>query len=374
MKLKVVMKTMRPPFLVLTPVCVLLGLGTALSPVTAENVPTLILVLLGALSAHAGVNMLNEYLDFKSGLDLNTRRTPFSGGSGALPDNPEMAGPVLACGLVALSITIAIGIYLTFEGAVQILPIGLLGVLLIVAYTPWLNRLPLLCLIAPGLGFGVLMVVGTQMILDSQHSPLAWMVSLVPFFLVNNLLLLNQYPDMEADAAAGRNTFPVAFGMRKSNSVYAVFALLGYSLIAFYVGAGYLPTLGAIALVPAVFSAFALIGALRYASRIGDFPRYLGANVAAAVLTPLLLAISIMSGQAELSRRPQAEGATASYTRNYMNTELTMKIDDDLTEDRTVIQTEEDRKALEKRLLGERSDDESADADNSESPESSVRE
>jgi len=51
-----------------------------------------------------------------------------------------------------------------------------------------------------------------------------------------------------------------------------------------------------------------------------------------------------------------------------------MKIDDDLTEDRTVIQTEEDRKALEKRLLGERSDDEPADADNSEAPESSVRE
>jgi len=296
MKLKVVMQTMRPPFLVLTPVCVLLGLGTALSPVTAENVPMLILVLLGALCAHAGVNMLNEYLDFKSGLDLNTRRTPFSGGSGALPGNPEMAGPVLASSLVALSITIAIGIYLTLEGAVQILPIGLLGVLLIVAYTPWLNRLPFLCLIAPGLGFGVLMVVGTQMILDSQYSPLAWMLSLVPFFLVNNLLLLNQYPDMEADAAAGRNTFPIAFGMDKSNTVYAVFALLGYSLIVFYVGAGYLPALGAIALVPAVFSAFALIGALRYASRIGDFPRYLRANVAAAVLTPLLLAISIMSG------------------------------------------------------------------------------
>ncbi len=41
------------------------------------------LALLGAFLAHISVNTLNEYFDFKSGLDLETIKTPFSGGSGA---------------------------------------------------------------------------------------------------------------------------------------------------------------------------------------------------------------------------------------------------------------------------------------------------
>ena len=58
------------------------------------------LIVIGAVSAHISVNMLNEYFDFKSGLDLKTEITAFSGGSGALPDNPEMAGTILIIGLV----------------------------------------------------------------------------------------------------------------------------------------------------------------------------------------------------------------------------------------------------------------------------------
>ncbi len=47
------------------------------------------LVLLGALAAHGAVNALNEYADYRSGLDLRTARTPFSGGSGTLVDHPQ---------------------------------------------------------------------------------------------------------------------------------------------------------------------------------------------------------------------------------------------------------------------------------------------
>jgi 1,4-dihydroxy-2-naphthoate octaprenyltransferase len=240
--------------------------------------------------------MLNEYYDFRSGLDFKTKRTSFSGGSGALPDNPEMAGLIFVLGLVSLFVTIVIGIYFIVDSEIQILPIGLVGIALVVTYTQWLNRLPVLCLIAPGLGFGVLMVVGTHVILKSEHSQLVWLVSLIPFFLINNLLLLNQYPDIEADASVGRITFPIAFGLRNSNIVYAIFMLASYSLILFYIVAGYIPTLSVIALIPVIFSLFALIGAIKYKSKIGDFPQHLGANVASAILTPFLLAISIIKG------------------------------------------------------------------------------
>ena len=295
MLINTVFKTIRPSFLVLSPVCVFLGLSTALASEPQVNYFIFMLVLIGAISAHISVNMLNEYFDFKSGLDLNTKKTAFSGGSGALPDNPELAQIILMLGLVSLMITIIIGIYLIAERGSQIIPVGLVGVLLVVTYTQWLNRLPFLCLIAPGLGFGVLMVVGTHVILAGEFSLLAWIVSFVPFFLINNLLLLNQYPDIKADASVGRKTFPVVFGVNKSNIVYAVFALAAYILTLYIIVKEYIPGFSVIAFIPIVFSLFAFYGALKHKSKIGDFPRYLAANVAAAILTPLLLAISIVT-------------------------------------------------------------------------------
>lgn len=182
MPLKTVFKAIRPSFLVISPVCVFLGLSTSLANESPVDVYLFLIILLGALSAHISVNTLNEYYDFKSGLDLKTRKTAFSGGSGALPVNPTMAKLVLMVGLLTLMITIIIGIYLIFLRGMQILPIGVVGVLIIITYTQWLNRFPFVCLIAPGLGFGILMVVGTHMILTEDTLQLPWLVSLVPFF------------------------------------------------------------------------------------------------------------------------------------------------------------------------------------------------
>jgi 1,4-dihydroxy-2-naphthoate octaprenyltransferase len=297
MQLKVLLKTTRPQFLILTPVCVFLGLSTSLAAQSQINIFIAFLVLIGALCAHVSVNTLNEYLDFKSGLDLETERTPFSGGSGALPDNPGMAGATLVVGLVSLIVTVVIGFYLVLTRGSQIIPFGIVGVLLIITYTQWLNRSPFLCLIAPGLGFGILMVVGTHVVLTGGYSQLAWLVSLVPFFLFNNLLLLNQYPDMKADSSVGRNTFPIAFGINNSNAVYAIFTMATCSLIVIYIVKGFIPNIGAIALIPLAFSLFTLVGAMSYATEIGEYPRFMGANVVAALLTPLLLGISIVTSE-----------------------------------------------------------------------------
>lgn len=296
MQLKIVLKTIRPSFLILAPICVFLGLSTSLTTSSPINIFIFFLILVGAICAHISVNTLNEYYDFKSGLDFKTEKTLFSGGSGALPGNPEMAKIVLLVGLISLLITVIIGIYLTLVRGIQILPIGVVGIALVATYTQWINRSPILCLIAPGLGFGTLMVVGTHVILTGEHSPLPWLISLIPFFLINNLLLLNQYPDIKADAGVGRKTFPIAFGLKKSNFVYAVFMLASYSLILLFVVTRYIPTLSFIALIPMGFSLFALLGANKYASKIANFPRYMGANVAAAILTPLLLGFSLIIG------------------------------------------------------------------------------
>ncbi len=292
---RVVLQSMRLPFLLLTPVCVLLGASVASTVQVEWSTPWLWLALAGALLAHISVNTLNEYFDFTSGLDLATSRTAFSGGSGALPQQPDRAKAVFATGVIALLATLLIGLLFVWRYGFGIAPLGLAGVLLVVAYTGWINKHPWLCLIAPGLGFGVLMVVGVQYVLQGEYTLLPWLAGLAPFFLVNNLLLLNQYPDIEADAAAARYHFPIAYGVRRSNQIYALFLLAAAISIIACVVLGYFPLLSLIALLPLPLGLYALSGAVRHGERIGDHPHYLAANVLVALLTPLLLSLSLLA-------------------------------------------------------------------------------
>lgn len=296
MKLAVLIQSIRAPFLILTPVSVFLGASIVLANQAEIRWDMLIPALAGALLAHISVNTLNEYLDFKSGLDLATDRTPFSGGSGALPGNPDMARAVLYLGVATLVLTVLIGLYFLRVHGPGIAPIGVLGLALVVTYTPWINKHPILCLVAPGAGFGIFMVAGTQYVMEGVYQPSSWLAALVPFFLVNNLLLLNQYPDIEADAAAGRHHLPIAYGVRLSNLVYGVSVLLAAVLIVSCVLTGWFPVLSLAALVAMAPALFALYGAVTHGSNIGAFPAYLAANVAAAILTPLTLGVSFILG------------------------------------------------------------------------------
>jgi 1,4-dihydroxy-2-naphthoate octaprenyltransferase len=296
MKSRTVIQSMRGAFLVLTPVCVFLGVSTVVANQTSVDLHLLVLALLGAVLAHISVNTLNEYFDFKSGLDLATTRTPFSGGSGALPRNPEMASVVFIVGAVSLLATSLIGFFFVWKYGSGIIPVGIAGLVLIITYTGWINKHPILCLLAPGTGFGFLMVVGTQYVLEGEYSSLSWLVAVVPFFLVNNLLLLNQYPDIQADADAGRRHLPIAYGTAISNMVYAVFLLATIAAITTCILAGYFPALSLVALLPMPLAFFSLGGAVKHGEAIGNFPQYLGANAAVAILTPVLLGISIMIG------------------------------------------------------------------------------
>lgn len=285
---------MRPSFLALTFACVFLGASTVIANQSSVNISLFFLALLGALLAHISVNTLNEYFDFKSGLDLETIKTPFSGGSGALPQNPEMVGTVLAVGVLSSVALLMIGSFFVWQYGTGIMPIGITGLVIIATYTGWINKHPFICLIAPGLGFGFLMVAGTQFVLQGQYTPLSWLVAVIPFFLVNNLLLLNQYPDIKADANAGRYHLPIAYGIKHSNIVYGLFSLATVAIIIGYILTGHLPMLSLIALLPMPLAFFSLYGAVKYGESIGDFPQYLGANVAVTILTTLLLGISLV--------------------------------------------------------------------------------
>jgi 1,4-dihydroxy-2-naphthoate octaprenyltransferase len=291
--LKGLLGTMRPPFLLLTPACVLLGLATACWRTGRVSAASFILALIGAVSAHISVNALNEYFDFRSGLDTRTQRTPFSGGSGTLPAQPELTRSALMTSLISLAVTALIGLHFLWLRGWWLLPLGVLGILVIVAYTPWFTRHPFLCLIAPGLGFGPLMVMGTDFVLTGEYSWAAFVASLVPFFLVNDLLLLNQFPDVEPDRGVGRKHLPVLIGRRASSLVYGAFLLLAYASIGVGVILGVLPGGALLGVLTLVIAVRAMLGAYRHADEMGGLMPYLGLNVVINLVTPVLVALGL---------------------------------------------------------------------------------
>jgi 1,4-dihydroxy-2-naphthoate octaprenyltransferase len=289
---------MRLPFLVLPPACVLLGVGTAVWTQGRISLYYAILAFIGAVAAHISVNTLNEYHDFRSGLDLKTQRTPFSGGSGTLPAKPEAARSALTTGLVTLTIAGLIGIYFLLVWGLALLPLGLLGLVVIFIYTTWITRYPLLCLIAPGLGFGIFIVMGTDFCLTGGYSWTAFFASLVPFFLVSNLLLLNQFPDVEADQSIGRRHYPIVIGRKPSSLIYGAFLLLTYLSIIAAVLLGHLPAASLLGLITVLAAVPCAVGAYRYAENLEKLMPYLGINVLLTVITPILTAVGLFIREA----------------------------------------------------------------------------
>ncbi len=295
-KLKLFLGPMRLQFLILTPACVFLGLGTAIWSEREINIYYFILTLIGAVSAHISVNAFNEYFDFRSGLDFKTVRTPFSGGSGTLPAQPHLARQALRTALITLSIASLVGLYFLQIRGVLLLPLGILGLLTVVAYTPLLARHPFLCLVAPGLGFGPFMVMGTDFVLTGEYSWTAFIASLVPFFLVSDLLLLNQFPDVEADKSVGRKHFPIIIGRRASSLIYGVFLLLAYMTIILGAYFKYLPRTSLIGLGTVILAVPACVGVYQYADDVKKLIPYMGLNVVIIVMTPVLVTIGLLVG------------------------------------------------------------------------------
>jgi 1,4-dihydroxy-2-naphthoate octaprenyltransferase len=294
--LKNLLGPMRVPFLILTPACVTLGLGTAVWSAGSVNPFHAILALIGAVASHVSVNSFNEYFDFKSGLDFRTQRTPFSGGSGTLPANPKLAGQALATAIVSLAVVCAVGLYFLWVRGLGLLPLGLAGVVVVVLYTPWMAHNAPLCLVAPGLGFGTLMVVGTHYVLTGEYSWTALIASFVPFFLVSNLLLLNQFPDVDADRSVGRRNFPVTIGRRSSSIIYGAFQVLAFVSVVVGVALRYLPRASLLGLVALVVAVPAMVGAYRFADDIRRLAPFMGLNVITNLVTPVLVAVGLLVG------------------------------------------------------------------------------
>lgn len=293
LQLKTLIATSRPPFLLLTLSVVFLGSALALYAGADWSSGLFALILLGALAAHIAVNMLNEVHDARSGLDELTQRTPFSGGSGALQKQPQAIALVEKVGLAMLGVVSVIGLYFIYLRGWGLLPLGLLGLLVVISYTPKITRQPWLCLLAPGLGFGPLMVMGTYFVLMGEYSWLAFAVSLIPFFLVNNLLLLNQFPDFEADKEVGRRNILISAGLSQGAAVFRWFLLAAFLTLLLLVALRFMPFWALLGMLTLIFAVPLYVKMQQYYHQIHLEHSALTFNVIINLATPLLIALGL---------------------------------------------------------------------------------
>jgi len=284
----------RPNFLVVVPVCVLAGVAASYHASGTINITHLILAFIGALLSHASVNVLNVYYDYKSGIDFDTDRTPFSGGSPVLTSGLVNANKAHIFGLAMLSAVFGIGIYFIVQYSWQILPIGLTGIVVIYAYTPYITKVPILTeMIGPGLGFG-LMTLGTAFTQNGAYGDITIVSSIIVGLLVANLLLLNEFPDVDADKKGGRMHLPIIFGKRNTALIYCGINVAAYALLLAAAIAGIMPWLALLGLITLPLGIRAMMGALRDYGDNKKLMPSLVMNVLVVQLTPLLMGIGII--------------------------------------------------------------------------------
>ena len=288
MNIKIWIAETRPQFLTLS--VALAFLGTSIAWHDGFFHPGYaLLAFLGLLLTHVSVNTLNDYYDFRSGVDLATRRTPFSGGSGILPDGLLTPRQVLWLGIVSFLLAVVIGIYFIIVGNWLLLPLLLVAAICVLLYNPVILKMgwPEW---APGIGLGILPIIGLYFVQATHYTWPVVVASVPSGILVHNLLLLNEFPDAEADKKANRKTLPITMGKEKASIVYSVLTVMVYLWIIGAVIAKAMPVFSLIALLTLPFAIKAIRGARKH-QEITRLVPAMANNVLVVLVTQLLLGI-----------------------------------------------------------------------------------
>ena len=232
MKLGVWAKELRIPFLSLPVIFVPLGIMVALSD-GFFNLNYGILTLIGVVSLHASVNVLNDYFDYKSGIDTTTTPTPFSGGSRVLPEKLLTPNAVLIAGVVLLLIGSSIGLYFlnVFNFDRILLGIILISVFSVILYSPLLSKFALGELFV-FLNFGPLLFTGIYFIQSGGLINIeAIIVGSIVGLMTTGILYINQFPDTVADKSKGRLHIVARLGKKRAVNLYNYMMGASYVII-----------------------------------------------------------------------------------------------------------------------------------------------
>lgn len=257
------------------------------------------LTMLGVGCLHTGANLINDFHDAQGSDPLNRFATQFSGGSRVIQDGLMSRGVVHGLAWVFFVAAGMCGLYLALMGRPWALALGAAGLM-----GGWLYSAGPLALMVIGLGeldililFGPLLTFSSGYILSNEFYPEVWWLGLVQGWQITAVLWINQFPDLAADAAAGKNNLVVRLGLARSRVIYAMLMLAPFPTIAWLVhGWGLTPWLYLAwgGLVPALRAVS--IAWKHYADPAAVLPAQ-GLTILSHFLTGILLVLGLLLGK-----------------------------------------------------------------------------
>lgn len=286
----------RPGFLSAAAVPVLIGLAAAALDGPLDWLAA-VLTLIGAVLAHAGINVINDVYDARAGCDAanDDRVFPFTGGSRIIQNGVLNLEQMGRFGWGLLTTAAVIGFVLTAMAGPALLWIGLVGLLI-----GWTYSAPPLRLCARGwgeievaIGFGALIPLGTAFVqLGSYSATAIWAgLSFAVFILL--VLYINQFPDYRSDAATGKRNWVVRLGTDRARYLYPLLATLGYLLLVSAVAIGALPATALLGLATVPFHRRATKGLWTHAGEPAALRPAIVATLNGAMLHGLLVTLGL---------------------------------------------------------------------------------
>ena len=185
-----------------------------------------ILIYLGVFSLHSSVDLLNDYFDFKRGIDLRTKKTKFSGGTGVLPEGLLSPSSVYFAGIAFLLIGLTIGgVFVVSKGYIIGIILSFAAISIVLYSTKLVNL---------GLGElfvgikGMLIVIGTFYVQTSEIVVESIILGGVVGLLSSMVLFVNSIPDIKPDREGGRRTLAILLDSYTGKvKVYFLTGLIG---------------------------------------------------------------------------------------------------------------------------------------------------
>ena len=239
MSLSVWIRVIRLKFLLASVIAVSLGLVVSWNITNEFNVLHAALTMIGVISLHASVDLLNDYWDFKRGIDTNTQRTGMSGGTGVLPEELLKPSQVYKAGIGFLIFGGVVGGFFVFTFGITIAIILSFAILSIYFYSTKLVNWGLAEVFVAIKG--TMIVLGTFYIQTNQILEIPIFAGIVVGVLSATVLFITSFPDHDADKQKGRRTLVILFGKEKASVAYWVFPVIVYSIIFILVVTEYFP-------------------------------------------------------------------------------------------------------------------------------------
>ena len=221
-------RVIRIKFLLASVISVSVGLAITWWSINDITIVDAILTMCGVLALHASVDLLNDYWDFKRGIDTKTHRTKMSGGSGVLPEGLLKPSQVYAAGIVSLIIGAAIGMYFVATDGIVIGIILAFAVLSIYFYSTKIVNWGL-AEVFVGIK-GSMIVIGTYFVQTTDITEQAVLGGIIIGALSSLVLFITSFPDHDADKAKGRKTLVISLGKEKACSILWIFPAITYGI------------------------------------------------------------------------------------------------------------------------------------------------